>query len=75
MHYNAARNMLRTYIYLLLLYCKNNRYFNLYYKINTVINKELRKKIMIDFSIKESIYIDKTHSEYNKKIIYFDKIY
>ena len=67
--------MLRTYAYLLFLYCKNNKYTNLYYKINIVINKELQKKTMIDISIKKSICTDKTHSEYNKEIIYFDKIY
>ena len=63
------------YIYLLLLYCENNRYTNLYYKINAVINKELRKEIIIDFSIKESICTNKTHPEYNREIIYFDKTY
>ena len=66
--------MLRIYIYLLLLYYENKRYTNLYYKINAVINKELQKKIIIDFSVKESICINKTHPEYNKEIIYFDKI-
>ena len=74
MHYNAARNMLGIYIYSLLLYYKNDRYTNPYYKINMVINKELQKKIIIDFSIKESICTNKTYSEYNKEIIYFDKI-
>ena len=67
--------MLRIYTYLLLLYCENNRYANLYYKINTVIKEKMREEIIIDFSIKESIYTNKTHSEYNKEIIYFNKIY
>ena len=70
-----ARNMLRIYIYLLLLYYKNNKYTNLCYKINVVINEKIQKKIIIDFSVKESIYTNKTHSEYNQEIIYFDKIY
>ena len=30
---------------------------------------------MIDFSIKKAIYTNKTYSEYNKEIVYFDKIY
>ena len=30
---------------------------------------------MIDFSIKEAIYTNKTHPKYNKEIVYFDKIY
>ena len=30
---------------------------------------------MIDFLVKESIYTNKTHPEYSKEIIYFDKIY
>ena len=30
---------------------------------------------MIDFSVKELIYTDKTHPEYNKEMIYFDKSY
>ena len=72
-HYNAARNMLGIYIYSLLLYYKNNRYTNLYHKINMVIDKKVRKKIIIDFSVKESIYINKTHPKYNKEIIYFNK--
>ena len=29
---------------------------------------------MIDFSIKEAIYTNKTHPEYNKEMVYFDKI-
>ena len=66
--------MLGIYIYLLLLYYKNDRCTNLYHKINIVVNKELRKKIIIDFSIKESIYTDKTYPEYNKEITYFDRI-
>ena len=72
-YYNTARNMLGIYIYLLLLHCENNKYTNLYYKINTVINKKLRRKIIIDFSVKESICIDKIYSEYNREIICFNK--
>ena len=30
---------------------------------------------MIDFLIKEAIYINKIYPEYNKEIVYFDKIY
>ena len=30
---------------------------------------------MIDFSVKESIYTNKIYSEYNKEMIYFDKMY
>ena len=30
---------------------------------------------MIDFLIKKAIYINKTHPEYNKEVVYFDKIY
>ena len=40
-----------------------------------LIDKELQKKIIIDFSIKESICTNKAYSKYNKEIIYFDKIY
>ena len=66
--------MLRIYRYALLLYCENNKYTNLCYILNILIDKSLQKKIMIDFSIKEAICIDKTHPEYNKKVIYFEKI-
>ena len=65
--------MLGIYIYLLLLYCKNNRYTNLYHKINTIIRNKIQEEIMIDFSIKESIYTNKTHLEHNKEMVYFDK--
>ena len=67
--------MLRIYTHSLLLHCENNRYANLYHKINTVINKELQKKIIINFFTKKLIYINKTHLEYNKEIIDVDKIY
>ena len=30
---------------------------------------------MIDFSIKKAIYTNKTYPEYNKEMIYFNKIY
>ena len=66
--------MLRIYIYLFLLYYENERYTNLYYKINAVIDNKMREKIMIDFLIKESIYINKTYLEYNKEMVYFDKM-
>ena len=67
--------MLRIYIYCLLLYCRNKRYTNPYYKINTIISNKIQEKIMIDFSIKKAIYTNKAHPEYNQKIVYFDKIY
>ena len=66
--------MLRTHTYRLLLYCENKRYTNPYHKINTVIGNKMREKIMIDFSIKETICINKTHPEHNKEIVYFDKM-
>ena len=67
--------MLGIYIYLFLLYCKNERYTNLYYKINTVIDNKMREEIIIDFLVKESIYTYKIYPEYNKEIVYFDKMY
>ena len=33
----------------------------------------MREEIIIDFSIKESIYTNKIYPEYNKEIVYFDK--
>ena len=30
---------------------------------------------MIDFLIREAIYINKIYPEYNKEMVYFDKIY
>ena len=66
--------MLRTHAYCLLLYCKNKRYINLYYKINTIISNKMQKEIIIDFLIKEAIYTNKIYLEYNKEIVYFDKI-
>ena len=67
--------MLRIYTHYLLLHYGNKKYTNLYYKINAIISNKIQEKIMIDFSIKETIYINKTHPKYNKEIIYFDKIY
>ena len=67
--------MLGIYIYLLLLYCENKRYTNPCHKINTVIREEMREKIIIDFSIKESIYTNKIYPEYSKELIYFDRMY
>ena len=66
--------MLRIYAYLLLLYCENNRYANPCHKINAVIREKMREEIIIDFSIKESICTNKTHPEYNKEMVYFNKI-
>ena len=67
--------MLGIYTYCLLLYYRNKRYTNLYYKINIIINNKMQEEIMIDFSIKEAIYTNKTYPEYNKEMVYFDKIY
>ena len=67
--------MLRIYIYCFLLHCGNKRYTNPYHKINAIISNKIQEEIMIDFSIKEAICTNKTHPEYNKEIVYFDKIY
>ena len=67
--------MLRIYIYCLLLYCRNKRYINPCYKINAIISNKMQKEIIIDFSIKEAICTNKTHPEYNKEMVHFDKIY
>ena len=40
-----------------------------------IINNKMQKEIMINFSIKEAIYTNKIYPEYNKEMIYFDKIY
>ena len=67
--------MLGTHAYHFLLHCRNKRYTNLCYKINTIINNKMQEEIMIDFSIKEAIYTNKIYPEYNKEMVYFDKIY
>ena len=67
--------MLGIYIYCLLLYYRNKRYTNPCYKINAIISNKIQEEIMVDFLIKEAIYTNKTHPEYNKEIVYFDKIY
>ena len=74
-YYNTARNIFRTYAHCLLLHYRNKRYTNPYYKINAIISNKMQEEIMIDFSIKEAIYINKIYLEYNKEIVYFDKIY
>ena len=51
------------------------RYTNLYYKINIIISNKMQEEIMIDFLIKEAIYTNKIYPEYNKEMVYFDKIY
>ena len=66
--------MLRIYAYCLLLYYGNKRYTNPYYKINAIISNKIQKEIIINFSIKEAIYTNKIYLEYNKEIVYFDKI-
>ena len=66
--------MLGIYAYYLLLYYGNKRYTNPCYKINTIISNKMQEKIMIDFSIKESIYTNKIYLEYNKEMVYFDKM-
>ena len=67
--------MLRIYAYYLLLYCRNKRCTNPCHKINAIINNKMQEEIIIDFSIKEAIYTNKIYPEYNKEMVYFDKIY
>ena len=67
--------MLRIYAHCLLLYYRNKRYTNPYHKINAIISNKMQEEIMIDFSIKEAIYTNKTYPKYNKEMVYFDKIY
>ena len=49
--------MLGTYIYHFLLYYGNKRYTNLYHKINAIISNKIQEEIIIDFLIKEAIYV------------------
>ena len=67
--------MLRIYTHYFLLYCGNKRYTNLYHKINAIVSNEIQEEIMIDFLIKEAIYTNKIYPEYNKEMVYFDKMY
>ena len=66
--------MLGIYTHCLLLYCGNKRYTNPCYKINAIISNKMQEEIMIDFSIKEAICINKIYPKYNKEMVYFDKM-
>ena len=66
--------MLGTHAHCLLLHCGNKRCTNPYHKINAIISNKMQEEIMIDFSIKKAIYTNKTHPEYNKEMVYFDKM-